>query len=63
MILVGIEYAFNVFPATPVSSAVLQVCHLVLLGGLLAISMDGDDISTVSSSTKEVTARKMKKLR
>jgi alpha-1,3-mannosyltransferase len=35
MILVGIEVAFNVFPATPISSALLQVCHLLLLVALL----------------------------
>eukprot|EP00299_Pterocystis_sp_00344_P009611 c4099_g1_i1.p1 GENE.c4099_g1_i1~~c4099_g1_i1.p1 ORF type:complete len:276 (-),score=44.75 c4099_g1_i1:78-905(-) len=32
---VGIEWAFNVFPATPSSSLILQASHLVLLVGLL----------------------------
>jgi len=39
----AIEYAFNVFPATPTSSAVLQVAHLVILVGIRppeAIHMD-----------------------
>ena len=32
VVLMGaVEYAFNVFPATPTSSAVLQVAHLLLL--------------------------------
>lgn len=29
-----IEYAFNVFPATPMSSAVLQVAHILILIGI-----------------------------
>lgn len=33
-ILPLIEWAFNVFPATPLSSGTLQVCHWVLLFGL-----------------------------
>lgn len=33
-VLVGIEVAFNVYPSTWWSSAVLHVCHLVLLGAL-----------------------------
>ena len=31
LLVAAIEYAFNVFPATPLSSAVLQVAHLVIL--------------------------------
>ena len=27
----GVEYAFNAYPATPISSAVLQICHALLL--------------------------------
>ena len=27
----GLEYSFNVFPATPLSSIVLQISHLLLL--------------------------------
>ena len=38
--LVGIEYAFNVFPATAASSAVLQLCHLIILWGLLKSPFD-----------------------
>ncbi|CAM9928562.1 unnamed protein product [Pylaiella littoralis] len=33
-VLGGVELGFNVFPATPTSSAVLQVCHVALLAGL-----------------------------
>ncbi|CAM9453329.1 unnamed protein product [Scytosiphon promiscuus] len=33
-ILCFIEVGFNVFPATPLSSAVLQACHILLLAGL-----------------------------
>ena len=29
--VIGVEYAFNVYPATPISSAVLQFCHALLL--------------------------------
>ena len=37
IILLGIiEYAFNVFPATPTSSALLQVAHLLILLSLKA---------------------------
>ncbi|CAM9698971.1 unnamed protein product [Ascophyllum nodosum] len=34
-VLVGTEFAFNIFPATPASSVLLQVCHVVLFVGLL----------------------------
>eukprot|EP00518_Triparma_eleuthera_P009324 CAMPEP_0182473054 /NCGR_PEP_ID=MMETSP1319-20130603/23251_1 /TAXON_ID=172717 /ORGANISM="Bolidomonas pacifica, Strain RCC208" /LENGTH=586 /DNA_ID=CAMNT_0024673811 /DNA_START=1 /DNA_END=1757 /DNA_ORIENTATION=+ len=34
LIMGGTEYAFNVFPATPKSSLVLQVCHFTLLAKL-----------------------------
>jgi alpha-1,3-mannosyltransferase len=35
VLLVGmLEYAFNVFPATQGSSAVLQVAHMLILVGL-----------------------------
>ena len=33
-----IEYSWNVFPATPASSAILIACHLLLLTGLLFTS-------------------------
>lgn len=33
-VLAGIEISFNIFPATSTSSAVLQVCHAVLLAAL-----------------------------
>jgi alpha-1,3-mannosyltransferase len=35
LLLVGIEGAFLTFPATPTSSRVLQVCHLVILAAIL----------------------------
>ena len=34
LLLLGVEYAFNVFPATAVSSLLLQACHVTLLVGL-----------------------------
>ncbi|CAM9454777.1 unnamed protein product [Ectocarpus fasciculatus] len=34
VVLCGVEMGFNVFPATALSSAVLQVCHLAILVGL-----------------------------
>ena len=33
-LLVAIEFSFNVFPATPLSSAVLQMAHLLILAGV-----------------------------
>ena len=33
-LLLGIEYSWNVFPATPTSSCVLHVCHAVMLVAL-----------------------------
>ena len=38
-LLVAIEYAWNVYPATPVSSGVLHASHLVLLGALFLAAM------------------------
>lgn len=34
LLFCGIEYAFNVYPSTTVSSSILQVCHGVLLAAL-----------------------------
>ena len=34
VVWVGIELSFNIFPATPKSSALVQCCHLALLGAL-----------------------------
>jgi alpha-1,3-mannosyltransferase len=34
LLLWGLEYAFLTFPATPTSSAVLQVCHLIILASI-----------------------------
>jgi alpha-1,3-mannosyltransferase len=33
-LLMAIEVSFNVFPATPMSSAVLQMAHLLILAGV-----------------------------
>jgi alpha-1,3-mannosyltransferase len=53
LVLAGIEYAFNVYPSTPLSSGVLQVCHFVLLIGLyytpipaVLAPLDGDEEET-----------------
>lgn len=35
-VMVAVEVAFNVYPATPHSSLLLQLAHLVLFGGLLS---------------------------
>lgn len=42
----GIEYAFNVYPATTISSAVLQMCHLTLLFALLFVAKVPNAVST-----------------
>ncbi|CAM9779063.1 unnamed protein product [Ectocarpus sp. 8 AP-2014] len=34
VVLCGVEVGFNVFPATALSSGVLQVCHVAILAGL-----------------------------
>mmetsp|Transcript_27524 Transcript_27524/g.31823 ORF Transcript_27524/g.31823 Transcript_27524/m.31823 type:complete len:112 (-) Transcript_27524:61-396(-) len=38
LILAGIEYAYNIFPATPLSSAILQICHLLILLWVIAFA-------------------------
>lgn len=35
-LFIGIEYAFNVFPSTAESSGLLQLCHLLILVGILS---------------------------
>jgi hypothetical protein len=56
LISAGIEYAFNVYPATPLSSAILQAAHLLLL---LAIAFSkapdiySDRFTENSKSTKQ----------
>jgi hypothetical protein len=37
--MIAIEYAWNVYPATPVSSGILHAAHMVLLGALLFTAM------------------------
>ena len=32
--MAAIEYAFNVYPSTPLSSTVLHLAHAVVLGGV-----------------------------
>lgn len=34
VVLFTIEYSFNIFPASALSSAALQICHVVLLASL-----------------------------
>ena len=50
-LLGAIEYAFNVFPATPMSSAVLQVAHLLVLLGIRSPQALGMNI--VESATSQ----------
>eukprot|EP00752_Nemacystus_decipiens_P006080 g5488.t1 len=52
-VLCGVEFGFNVFPATPVSSAVLQVCHVVLLAGLWFAPVVADKEASTSSAAKD----------
>ena len=56
-ILPLIEWAFNVFPATPLSSGTLQACHWILLFGLylspMPIAYATDDVVEVSADEKK----------
>jgi len=54
----GIEYAFNVFPATSFSSAVLQACHFVLVIGLWF--SDIPPMSVSARTGKEGCMRRMR---
>ncbi len=49
--LAGVEVAFNVFPATAQSSALLLACHSLLLGALLAKPL-AQGPASLSSPTK-----------
>jgi alpha-1,3-mannosyltransferase len=59
LVLLVVEVAFNVHPATPWSSAMLQVAHFILLVGLYvspaprATEALEDDDSNVSEATKK----------
>ncbi len=33
-LFIGIEFCWNVYPSTPLSSLMLLVCHVIVLGGL-----------------------------
>ena len=57
LVFVGIEYAFNVFPATPVSSAVLQVCHFTLLLALLVTPLAPDVANSIAGETSVVEGK------
>ena len=48
-VLIGAEVAFNVFPATPASSLMLQVAHAVLLLALLFATGDRDTAAPTST--------------
>ena len=47
----GLEYSFNVFPATPLSSIVLQISHLLLLMFVIFASLPS--ILEVNENTKQ----------
>lgn len=56
-LLGAIEYAFNVFPATPTSSAVLQVAHLLILLGIRSPQSLGMNIvAQTTTARKEETS-------
>jgi alpha-1,3-mannosyltransferase len=43
MVYIATEIAFNVFPATPWSSALLQIAHLILLVAIFASDIPEED--------------------
>lgn len=52
--MLAVEVSFNVFPATPWSSALLQVCHAVLLIAVLLRKWPaGSADARVSRAAKE----------
>ncbi|CAM9578312.1 unnamed protein product [Choristocarpus tenellus] len=51
-VMMGVELGFNVFPATPMSSAVLQACHVLLLAALWVAPVV--PLGRVSSAEKKV---------
>eukprot|EP00903_Cladosiphon_okamuranus_P014457 g13413.t1 len=52
-VLCGVEFGFNVFPATPVSSVVLQMCHVLLLAGLWVTPVVLDKEAATRSAAKD----------
>lgn len=54
LVIFGIEYAFNVYPATPTFSLVLQVCHVTLLIGLLVFNINKIQRVEVLSTQKKI---------
>ncbi len=61
-VLVVVEIAFNIFPATPSSSALLQIAHCVLLVALLGdpATMHNPDEQIVESRRKALLRAKDK---
>jgi alpha-1,3-mannosyltransferase len=55
-----IEVAFNVFPATPWSSALLQVAHLVLLVAIFASDIPEEDIKLEEKRKQQEHKKKVK---
>lgn len=61
-LLVCIEVCFNVYPATPWSSALLQICHVVLLFALYLAPTPSPILQlTATSEVKEAGGGKAKK--
>lgn len=60
-VLLMIEFAWNVFPATPLSSSVLAVAHAVLLLGVLAYNRDGSLTSELGAPRKPGSSSTEKK--
>ncbi|CAM9171944.1 unnamed protein product, partial [Hapterophycus canaliculatus] len=52
-VLCGVEFGFNVFPASPLSSAVLQVCHILLLAGVWTAPVVADKQAYTSVVAKD----------
>jgi len=63
-VLMMVEYAWNVFPATPLSSSVLAVAHGILLAGVWAFNRDGamtSEVKPASDSGKVGSSRAVEK--
>ena len=58
-VLLGVEYAFNVFPATPKSSLVLLIAHAVLIFALLTSPQQSGSCAEVAV---KASSQKVKKV-
>lgn len=51
-VLGAIEAAFNVYPATPISSGMLQAAHMLLMGGLIASNISPDSEKGIKEKSR-----------